>query len=116
MHQSSAIIEPMDCMQGRANRLLDNIYTAVLVFDRKLQLTDINTAGENLLSISHRKMCGHYADEILTTPHKLVENIRRALKTRQPYMEWGNRFIATEWKSDDGGLYADPVDGWGKLQ
>ncbi len=76
-------------MQGRANRLLDNIYTAVLVFDRKLQLTDINTAGENLLSISHRKMCGHYADEILTTPHKLVENIRRALKTRQPYMEWG---------------------------
>jgi len=76
-------------MQSRANHLLDNIYTAVLVFDRDLQLTDINTAGENLFSISHRKMCGHYAGEILTESHKLVESIRRTLKTRQPYMEWG---------------------------
>ena len=69
--------------------LLDNLYTAVLVFDARLRLSDINNAGENLFFISRAKMCGHGAREILAASHKLLENIERTLATRQPRMEWG---------------------------
>ncbi len=71
------------------NRLLDNLYTAVLVFDDQLQLTDINTAGENLFFISHGKMYGHSVHEFLPASQRLVENIERTLVTKQPRMEWG---------------------------
>ena len=38
--------------------LMDNIHTAVLVFDKSLRLTEINTAAENLLSVSQRMVQG----------------------------------------------------------
>ena len=70
-------------------RLLDNLYTAVLVFDDHLRLTDINNAGETLFFIGRAKMYGHTAHEILAPSHKLLENIERTRTTRQPRMEWG---------------------------
>ena len=76
-------------MQDRASWVLDNIYTAVLVFNNDLRLTGINTAGENLFFISHGKMYGHSAYEILPASQKLVDNIQRTLATKQPCMEWG---------------------------
>ena len=69
--------------------LLDNLYTAVLVFDDQLRLSDINNAGETLFFISRAKMCGHGAHEILVASDKLLENIERTLATREPRMEWG---------------------------
>ena len=72
-----------------ANRLLDNLYTAVLVFDEHLRLTDINNAGETLFFISRARTCGHRASEILGASHRLQENIEHTLATRQPRMEWG---------------------------
>lgn len=69
--------------------LLDNLYTAVLVFDDQLRLSDINNAGENLFFISRAKMCGHGAHEILAASRKLLENVERTRATRQSRMEWG---------------------------
>ena len=69
--------------------LLDNLYTAVLVFDDQLRLSDINNAGETLFFISRSKMCGHGAHEILAASHKLLENVQRTRTTREPRMEWG---------------------------
>ena len=71
------------------DRLLDNLYTAVLVFDEDLRLTDINNAGETLFFISRGKMYGHSAHEMLAASHKLLENIERTRATKQPRMEWG---------------------------
>ena len=70
-------------------RLLDNLYTAVLVFDDQLRLIDINNAGETLFFISRSRMYGHTAHEILVASHKLLENIERTRATRQSRMEWG---------------------------
>ncbi len=69
-------------------RLLDSLHTAVLVFDERLRLTDINAAGEDLFLISRRKRQGHAAAEILPAAPGLVENMRRVLATGQPCMEW----------------------------
>ena len=69
--------------------LLDNLYTAVLVFDDQLRLSDINNAGETLFFISRSKMCGHGAHDILAASHKLLENVERTRATREPRMEWG---------------------------
>ena len=71
------------------DRLLDNLYTAVLVFDKDLRLTDINNAGETLFFISRGKMYGHSAYEMLAASHKLLENIERTRTTKQSRMEWG---------------------------
>ncbi len=70
-------------------RLLDNLCTAVLVFDDRLRLTDINNAGETLFFISRTKMYGHTADEILFASQQLLENLERTRATRQSRMEWG---------------------------
>ena len=70
------------------NRLLDNLYTAVLVFDHRLRLKDVNTAGENLLFVSLGKIVGRPAGELLPCAGKLAENLERTLASRQPRMEW----------------------------
>ena len=76
-------------MTMSVNRLLDNLYTAVLVFNDHLQLTDINNAGETLFFISRGKMYGHTAHEILAASYKLRKNIERTRTTKQCHMEWG---------------------------
>jgi len=73
----------------RAHQLIENIYTAVLVFDKDLRLTHINTAGENLLSLSQRKISGQYLTDILPAAGNFAETVERSLLSKQPYMEWG---------------------------
>jgi Signal transduction histidine kinase, nitrogen specific len=70
-----------------AVQVFDNLSTAVMLFDKKLQLTCINSAGEDLLSISNRKLIGHTPEDILPRPPELAQMIRRTLKTGQPYTE-----------------------------
>ncbi len=79
----------MGIEKQKAQRLIENINTAVLVFDKNLFLTTINTAGENLLSLSQRKICGLNISEIFPVSDNFVCTIRRALESKQPYMEWG---------------------------
>lgn len=72
-----------------ALQVLDNLSTAVILFDRDLRLTGINSAGEDLLSVSQRRVMGHNPDGIIAPPSLLHEMIERCLKTGHPYTERG---------------------------
>ncbi len=71
-----------------ADFLLDNLTTAVMLFDEKMQLSFINTAAEDLLSISSRKVLGHEPDQFLPNTALFTEAIERSFKTRYLYVEW----------------------------
>lgn len=73
----------------KATQLIESIQTAVLVFDRNLKLTHINTAAENLLSVSQRKVLGVNAYVLLPGLPELVVTIQRALVSGQAFTEWG---------------------------
>ena len=69
--------------------LIENINTAVLVFNADLRLESINAAGENLLSISSKQVQGMQAGEILPGAGRLSENLERSLLECRPYTDWG---------------------------
>ena len=70
-----------------ALQMFDNLSTAVMLFDRKLHLTCINSAGEDLLSVSNRRVIGQTPQEIIPHPATLAEIITRTLDTGHPYTE-----------------------------
>ena len=70
-----------------ALQMFDNLSTAVMLFDKNLNLTCINNAGEGLLSVSNRRIIGQKPDEILPHPPALAEMITRTLNTGHPYTE-----------------------------
>ncbi|NNE37782.1 MAG: PAS domain-containing protein, partial [Gammaproteobacteria bacterium] len=69
--------------------LIENISTAVMVFDKTLRLLSINAAGENLLSLSINKVMGKRPEEFLSASQKFVEDVKRALDELHPYTDWG---------------------------
>jgi len=73
----------------KAFRLMENIYTAVLVFDGTLRLTGLNPSGENLLSVSARKILGHTAYEIVPESPGFADMLQRALLAKRSFTEWG---------------------------
>jgi two-component system nitrogen regulation sensor histidine kinase GlnL len=75
--------------EANADIHFENLYTAVLVFDRNLRLRRMNTAGENLLLTSFRKTAGLTAGEIFTNSPGFVENLQRTLETRNPLTDRG---------------------------
>lgn len=82
-------LEPvLDAMikSKEAQRLIDNLNTAVLMFDRDLKLCAINVSGENLLSASSRVACGQSAG-FLFPESGLEQGMRRALVTGQAFTE-----------------------------
>jgi two-component system nitrogen regulation sensor histidine kinase GlnL len=79
----------MTVPDNRAAQLIENIYTAVLVFDAGLRLELINAAGENLLSVSARKVQGQQVYELLPEAPRFAEMLQRSLLTRRPYTERG---------------------------
>jgi two-component system nitrogen regulation sensor histidine kinase GlnL len=79
----------MTITSERASHLIENIYTALLVFDPRLHLIGLNAAGENLLSVSWRKVAGQQVFELLPEATGFAEMLQRALLTRRPYTEWG---------------------------
>ena len=83
----------MSTTQERAHQLIDNIFTTVMVFDENLRLISINAAGENLLLLSQRKICGLTIDEFMPGADNFSRIVRRALKSKQPYMEWGMELL-----------------------
>jgi two-component system, NtrC family, nitrogen regulation sensor histidine kinase GlnL len=70
-----------------ALQMFDNLSTAVMLFDKNLSLTCINSAGESLLSVSNRRLIGQTPEEILPHPPALAEMITRTLNTGHPYTE-----------------------------
>lgn len=69
--------------------ILDNLSTAVLVFDEESRLSGMNTAAENLLSISIRKARWLTPEELLPLSPQFTEAISRAMETDHPFTEWG---------------------------
>jgi two-component system nitrogen regulation sensor histidine kinase GlnL len=68
--------------------ILDNLSTAVLLFDGGLRLRYINIAGENLLAVSAKTVLGEAAANLVPCPADSVEErLRESLSTRQPFTE-----------------------------
>jgi two-component system, NtrC family, nitrogen regulation sensor histidine kinase GlnL len=89
----------MSIPEAKAQYLIENIYTAVLVFDKNLCLLHINTAGENLLSLSQRKINGQHIADIFPGASNLAETVERALVSKELYMEWGMNLRLVNTKS-----------------
>ncbi len=69
-------------------KILDNLNTAVLLFDKDLRLIHINPAGEMLFDVSARYVTGAQAADLLVCPDDSVDNrLRQAARTRQPFTE-----------------------------
>jgi two-component system, NtrC family, nitrogen regulation sensor histidine kinase GlnL len=82
-----------------ALQLYDNLSTAVILFDKYLRLTCINSAGEDLLLVSNRRVIGQTPEEILPYPPTVAEMITRALATVQSYTERGITIILPNTRS-----------------
>jgi two-component system nitrogen regulation sensor histidine kinase GlnL len=66
-----------------AERILDNLSTAVLVFDDGLRLVYLNQAGEIMLAHSARFACGRTVHELVTNADVLVEHLADAIERQQ---------------------------------
>lgn len=65
---------------------LDNLSTAILIFDAEKRLYTINSAGEDLLSTSKRAITGYSIDELFIN-FPLMPAMCEALKSGQPFTE-----------------------------
>jgi two-component system nitrogen regulation sensor histidine kinase GlnL len=66
-----------------AEQILDNLSTAVLVFDNRFRLAWLNQAGEIILARSARHACGRAVHELVVNADALVEQLASALTTQQ---------------------------------
>jgi two-component system nitrogen regulation sensor histidine kinase GlnL len=68
--------------------ILDNLSTAVLLFDKALRLVYINPAGEMLFAVSARHVLGLRAEDLVACPdHPVEPRLREALSTNHPFTE-----------------------------
>jgi two-component system nitrogen regulation sensor histidine kinase GlnL len=70
-------------------KILENLNTAVLLFDNHLRLVYINPAGEMLFAVSARHVLGVAATDLIDCPEKerVDTRFRKALRTRHPFTE-----------------------------
>jgi two-component system nitrogen regulation sensor histidine kinase GlnL len=66
-----------------ATRVLDNLSTAVLVFDSQLHLVYLNQAGEIMLAHSARYACGRSVHELVSNAAMLVEQLTGTITRQQ---------------------------------
>ena len=68
--------------------VLDNLVTAVLLFDSDLRLVYINPAGEMLLHVSSRNVLGQTAGDLMPgSDHRMAKRLQEALDTGHPFTE-----------------------------
>ncbi len=73
---------------GVALRLLENLTSAVLLFDARLRLRYINPAGEMLFALSARHLLGQDAQTILPCPGgQLSHKLEQVMRSAQPVTE-----------------------------
>jgi len=75
----------VDLVTGR--RILENLNTAVLLFDESLSLQYINPAGEMLFSASAKQKTGQSIEDLLPQSGEFTAAIRRAHQSGNPYTE-----------------------------
>jgi len=66
-------------------RILDNLNTAVLLFDRDLKLEYINPAGEMLFAVSARRLRKHRVGHLFPAAEDMAEALAEALATGHPF-------------------------------
>lgn len=69
-----------------SQRVLDNLTTAVLMFDQSLHLTYVNPAGEMLLAASRRQVTGAAAGALFTNA-AFVDDLYESLAGGYPFTE-----------------------------
>ena len=70
-------------------RILDHLTSAILVFDRRLALTYVNTAGEILLADSAHHLIGNKASDIFKSSDPgLFSNISQCLSLEKPLVDY----------------------------
>ena len=99
----------MTITPAKSVQVLDNINTAVLVFDSKLRLTSINTAGEDLLSVSRRMVQGQPSRDILPDSPGFTETLERTFAHRHRYTQWGVKLQLTNGESVTVGCMVTPL-------
>lgn len=72
-----------------ADRIVENLATAVLLFDKDLRLLSINNAGEGLLSASQKRVFGMTPKQIWPNSTFLYEAIQRTLYSESSCIERG---------------------------
>ena len=69
-------------------RVLDNLSTAILLFDREFNLLFINSSAEMLFGVSAKKMVGASASDLIYCSKGTVKNnLAQSLETGQPFTE-----------------------------
>jgi len=68
-------------------RILENLNTAVLRFDRGLRLNYINPAGEMLFAASAKQITGQTVEELLPHSGQFTAVLRRSYESGNPYTE-----------------------------
>jgi two-component system nitrogen regulation sensor histidine kinase GlnL len=66
-----------------AERVLDNLSTAVLAFDAEFRLVFINQAGEVMLARSSRHACGRLIHELVVSAETMIEQLASAFTSQQ---------------------------------
>ncbi|PLY16955.1 MAG: nitrogen regulation protein NR(II) [Sedimenticola sp.] len=75
-------------LQSRLQRIVDNLSSAVLLFDTDYRLQYMNPAAEMLFAVSARHMLGQYVGELLFCPAGGAENnLARAVNSGQAITE-----------------------------
>jgi two-component system, NtrC family, nitrogen regulation sensor histidine kinase GlnL len=70
------------------NRILDNLATAVMLFDNRLNLSYVNSAGEILLADSARHLLGMNALELFrTSDPALLANLQQCVSMAEPLLD-----------------------------
>ncbi len=78
-------------------QILENLTTAVLLFDEELKLSYANPAAEMLLSVSAKRIQGCDFGAILSSPDNSLEpRVRKAFVTGHPYTERERQVIVND--------------------
>ena len=100
-----------------AQRILDNLTTAVLTFDSELRLTAINPAGEMLFEVSAKKIVGQQLADLLPQGRPLTRllahtlNVRNSLTTRGLRLELpGDRHLTVDCSVTPLSEVRDPIE------
>ncbi len=66
---------------ARYKQLLDNMYTAVILFDRSLHIRYMNNAAESLIQLSASRLDGLHINEIFSENNQTPEGLTKAFST-----------------------------------
>jgi two-component system nitrogen regulation sensor histidine kinase GlnL len=72
-------------------RILENLNTAVLLFNEALELEYINPAGEILFEVSARHIVGNSVNRLFPDSGEFILALTRSLRSGHPYTERGVR-------------------------